>query len=177
MKHPEFPGKRWCDVWEAVQSRFTETVDSNDFDYACDVWCQAVVEYLIIYVDPALWKRVRKAASSQPLWMHVNEARLLAELSHPCLVRLLGVLDAPGRLDVLLEYCPDGELSAYARGQPGRRAVPLWIPLLHENANLKKLDLFSTKTQPIFNQNSTHFQPKLFLFSTKSRPVFDPKKR
>merc|ERR1712232_166284 len=64
-------------------------------------------------------KRVCKQTSRQPVRMHVNEVRTLARLRHPCIVQLLGVVDTPTKLDLLLEYCPGGCLTSHVRENSG----------------------------------------------------------
>lgn len=60
-------------------------------------------------------KRIEKKASRQPLSMHVNEARVLLFLGHPCIVQLVGVAETPEVFEMLFEYCAGGRLTLCAR--------------------------------------------------------------
>uniref|UniRef100_A0A7S4UL37 Protein kinase domain-containing protein n=1 Tax=Alexandrium monilatum TaxID=311494 RepID=A0A7S4UL37_9DINO len=65
-------------------------------------------------------KRVRKRGSGQPFRTHANEVRVLSRLDHPCLARLIGIVDTPPQLDIVLEYCAGGDLHSYVRGGAGQ---------------------------------------------------------
>ena len=58
-------------------------------------------------------KRVHKRHSAQPYPTHVNEVRCLDRLRHPCIVKLLGVIERCDALDILLEYCNGGALRNF----------------------------------------------------------------
>lgn len=58
-------------------------------------------------------KRIDKRSSRQPMRMHANEVRILGQLQHAHVVKMLGICDSKEQLDVLLEYCPGGCLTRY----------------------------------------------------------------
>jgi len=64
-------------------------------------------------------KRVERKTSRQPMSMHVNEARVLLFLKHPCIVLLVGVAETPEVFEMLFEYCAGGRLTSCAREMSG----------------------------------------------------------
>ena len=75
-------------------------------------------------------KRVQRSRSAQPYPTHVNEIRCLDRLRHPCIVRLLGVIEAGDNLDILLEYCDSGALRNYV--ELGSPQIPSFLAVLRD---------------------------------------------
>ena len=75
-------------------------------------------------------KRVQRSRSAQPYPTHVNEIRCLDRLRHPCIVRLLGVIEAGDNLDILLEYCDSGALRNYV--ELGSPQIPSLLAVLRD---------------------------------------------
>ena len=73
-------------------------------------------------------KRVHRSQSAQPYPTHVNEIRCLDRLRHPCIVRLLGVIEEGDTLEILLEYCDLGALRNYV--ELGSPHIPSFLSVL-----------------------------------------------
>ncbi|OLP86548.1 hypothetical protein AK812_SmicGene32310 [Symbiodinium microadriaticum] len=73
-------------------------------------------------------KRVHRSRSAQPYPTHVNEIRCLDRLRHPCIVRLLGVIEEGDTLEILLEYCDLGALRNYV--ELGSPHIPSFLSVL-----------------------------------------------
>jgi len=78
----------------------------------------------------AVVKRVRDQGSQRAIERHFQEAKVLEKLIHPCIVLLVGVVDALDPLDMLLEFCPDGCLTSYMQQQSGKHAAQLLCDLI-----------------------------------------------
>ena len=81
--------------------------------------CEVLLAARISDRTKVVVKRIDKKHSAQPYPTHVNEVRCLDRLRHPCIVTLLGVVEAVDGLDILLEYCDGGALRNFVQEDCG----------------------------------------------------------
>uniref|UniRef100_A0A7S4UZR5 Protein kinase domain-containing protein n=1 Tax=Alexandrium monilatum TaxID=311494 RepID=A0A7S4UZR5_9DINO len=75
-------------------------------------------------------KRVLNRKLLREVRKHFHEARILEKLSHPCILQLVGLVDGPDQLDMLLEYCPEGAMPGRLTHQARGTSVQLLCDLI-----------------------------------------------